>query len=257
MLPFFMINFIKAFKLQKNLIIRFSGQEVRLPLSVRAKINRYWQVLIGCGKPYRRGEIYTIATVHKSKDLIEVIVDKTDYAHYLYSKNIGTFGKYAVRIIHPSALVISCDGKIILGEMGKQTAGSNTFQLCGGGIDNSDLQDTAFNLEHCISKELFEEFGINSTDTTRVAKFEREYVVMDRLNHKITIVYLVLLKEKASEFLKKYKVFALSLSQKKELPEFKRIVIISLKKYSIMRFLQKNAPRCHEHLKPLFEFLLQ
>lgn len=85
------------------------------------------------GKTYRRGEVFTVTDVTEDAESMDVLVEKTDYAHYLYCQNVDMLGEHGVRIIHTAGPIITGDRHIIFGEMGSQTAQAGKYQLCGGG----------------------------------------------------------------------------------------------------------------------------
>ena len=151
--------------LTKQLIVRFSNREVRLPKEIQSKIDAYWDEILASGKSYKRGEVFTVTRKEATEKAINILVEKTDYAHYLYCQNIDTLGEYGVHIIHTASLVDTSDGKTLIGKMGEQTARSGIHQLCGGGIDHADLKEGIFDFEHNIKKELQEELGIDVADT--------------------------------------------------------------------------------------------
>jgi 8-oxo-dGTP pyrophosphatase MutT (NUDIX family) len=241
--------------LTKNLIVRLSGKSVTLPRDIQDAIDAYWESLLQSGKTYTRGEVFTVTKKETFDDRIELLVEKTDYAHYLYCQNIDQLGKYGVHIIHTAALVETCDEKLIFGKMGDQTSRSGIYQLCGGGIDNDDVKGDTFDFEHNIVKELQEELGIDAYDTQRVQSFELAYLKEGGPTDKMTVVYSVKLSETRDEFLQKYALFAKQLQEKKELPEFGEIVVIEKNKQGIEDFLSRKDVKLDEYMRPLFEHL--
>lgn len=242
-------------RLTKKLIVRFSGEQIVLPHDVQEKIDTYWEKLLSSGKSYKRGEVFTVTKKEVFEDRIEILVEKTDYAHYLYSQNIGNLGEYAVHIIHIASLVETSDGKIIFGKMGEQTSRSSVCQLCGGGIDNDDLRGDIFDFEHNIKKELVEELGIDTEDTQRIKSFELAYFKEGGPTDKMTVIYRVILNETSIEFMKRYEDFVLQLEKNGEKPEFGEIIVLDKNKESFTRFLNHPDIKLDEYMKPLFEFI--
>lgn len=76
-----MKNKFKVSFIAKELIVRFSNKQVILPRDIQNKIDTYWDELIESGKNYRRGEVFTVTNKKETDDAIEVLVEKTDYAH--------------------------------------------------------------------------------------------------------------------------------------------------------------------------------
>ena len=160
----------------KEVIVRFSNKDVLLPEIVQSKINSYWQELLDSGKSYKRGEVFTVTHKETAGNTVNILVEKTDYAHYLYCQNKESLDENGVHIIHTAVLVESSDGYFLFGEMGPQTSRHGIVQLCGGGIDNDDLRGEYFDLKHNIIKELQEELNIDVSDTSRVTYFDEAYL---------------------------------------------------------------------------------
>lgn len=241
--------------LTQKLLVRFSGKDITLPLDIQKKINAYWDELMQTGKTYKRGEVFTVTKKERFEDRLEILVEKTDYAHYLYCQDVDSLGEYGVRIIHTASLVDTSDNKTIFGKMAGHTSQSEIYQLCGGGIDNEDLQNETFDFEHNIKKELLEELGIDVRDTDRVRIFEQAYFKEGGLTDKMTVVYQVSLKETAEQFLKSYGVFVENLLVGGESPEFGELVVLEKKKRFLFDFLNKKDIRLDEYVRPLFEYI--
>lgn len=249
-----MKNFIIS-PLTKKLTVRFSNKRVILPLDIQEKINAYWDELIKSGKNYKRGEVFTVTKKEKFEDRIDILVEKTDYAHYLYCQNIENLGDNGVHIIHTAALVETSDEKIIFGKMGNQTSRSGIHQLCGGGIDNDDLRDDIFDLDHNIKKELEEELGIDINDSKRIKSFGLAYFKEGGPTDKMTVTYEVKLHETSELFIKKYNEFVLHLQKNNEQPEFGNIIILDKNKKSFNDFFNQKDIKLDEYMRPLFKYL--
>ncbi|HBI34292.1 MAG TPA: hypothetical protein DEA43_01935 [Candidatus Moranbacteria bacterium] len=249
-----MKNFIIS-PIAKKIIVRFSNKCVILPLDIQDKVDAYWDELIKSGKNYKRGEVFTVTKKEEFEDRIDILVEKTDYAHYLYCQNIDALGENGVHIIHTAALVETSDEKIIFGKMGNQTSRSEIHQLCGGGIDNNDLRDDIFDLNHNIKKELEEELGINIDDSKRIETFGLAYFKEGGPTNKMTVTYKVKLNETSEEFMEKYNEFVLYLKKNNKLPEFGDIIILNKDKKSLNDFFNKNDIRLDEYMRPLFEYI--
>lgn len=242
-------------RLTKKLVVRFSNKEVVLPSDIQDKIDTYWKELLKSGKTYKRGEVFTVTKKEELEDHIEVLVEKTDYAHYLYCQNVDILGDYGVHIIHTAALVDTSDGKTILGVMADHTSRAGIYQLCGGGIDNDDLRGDIFDFDHNIIKELEEELGIDIEDRQRVKAFESAYFKEGGPTDKMTVVYRVVLNEISSDFMKRYADFALQLQKNGEQPEFGKVIALDNDRESFSRFFNQKDIKSDECMKPLFEFI--
>ena len=243
--------------LTKKLIVRFSNKSVILPLDVQKKIDAYWDELFQSGKTYKRGEVFTVTKKESFDDRLEILVEKTDYAHYLYCQNVDTLGEYGVHIIHTAVLVETSDMKTIFGKMGEHTSRSGIYQLCGGGIDNDDLRDGIFDFEHNITKELREELGIDVNDKQRVGTFELAYLKEGGPTDKMTVIYRVVLNETSEKFMEQYDAFVRQLQVSGETEEFGEIVALDRNKISFDNFFNQEGIKLDEYMKPLFEYLAQ
>ena len=79
----------KIFNIQGELTIRYSNQLVSLPDAIQEKIDAYWEEQLSSGKKFKRGEVFTVTNIDVTQSSTEITVSKTDYAHYLYSQNVG------------------------------------------------------------------------------------------------------------------------------------------------------------------------
>lgn len=242
--------------LSKELVVQFSDKTVVLPGEIQEKIDSYWQSLLDSGKSYRRGEVFTVTQVEEKADTIEILVEKSDYAHYLYCQNVDSLAEQGVRIIHTAVVVRTSDNKAIFGEMGLQTARAGIYQMCGGGLELKDLRSDVFDFTNNISDELSEELGIDVSDTLRVKSFVQKYLKRGGPTDKMTVIYEVQLDESEAEFLESYSKFEQELKEKGEDPEFGRILALPLdNKKAIESFFVEHAEKCDEYMKPLFNFI--
>lgn len=210
--------------LTKKLQVHFSRKHVVLPPVIQNKIDAYWNDLIKSGKKYKRGEVFAVTKKEHKKDCLDILVEKTDYAHYLYCQNVGMPGKNGVHIIHTAVLVETSDEKFLFGKMNKQTSRSGIYQLCGGGIDNDDLRDTVFDLSHNIKKELKEELGIDADNSKQIKTFELAYFKEGGPTDKMTAIYKIALRKNSAEFMQEYNKFILQLRKNNEQPEFSDLI---------------------------------
>lgn len=249
------MNSIEISQLNKKLIVRFSNESVELPVEWQEKVDGYWQSLIDSGKTYTRGEVFTVTKNKEKNDAHNILVEKSDYAHYLYCQNIDPdMGGYGIRVIFTSCLVETSDNKTIFGKMGDHTARAGIYQLAGGGVDSSDIKDGIFDFKGNISKELLEEFSVDVHDSGRVSNFDVAYIKQGGETKKIAVVFCVTLNETSEEFLEKYSSFVQMLKQKNENPEFGDIVALEKSKDAIEKFFENNRESCDEYMEPLLKF---
>lgn len=250
---------MKPFKVSpaQEVTVRFSNKEVQLPEEIQSKIDSYWQELLDSGKSYKRGEVFTVTHKEVIENAVNILVEKTDYAHYLYCQNKESLDENGVHIIHTAVLVESSDGYFLFGEMGPQTSRHGIIQLCGGGIDNDDLRGEYFDFKHNITKELQEELAIDVSDTSRVTYFDEAFLKEGGPTDKMTVIFRVVLNDTNAEFLERYNAFVERLKAEGEDPEFGKIIVLKKDKQEITNFFSQENLILDEYMKPLFEKIAQ
>lgn len=231
-----------------NLRITFDGQRVELPSAILARVRRHWSELIRDNPHLYNGEAFTVTDVKEHGGTMTITLAETDYAHYLYSHQVGDLGQYTVRIIHPATLIISNDGRFIFGSMGKHTSRSGLIQCCGGGLDRTDIKDGVVQVAHRVTEELMEELGLDTQDTARVADCYPAYLKSGGPTGKMTTVYVSHIKETAEEFLGKYKKFVQALIQQGEQPEFSELFSIPAQFDPVEKFIKQYGGRLDEYM---------
>jgi len=250
------MNTVTISQLKEEPLVRFSGKNVNLPLKEQSAIDMYWQSLLDSGKSYTRGDVFTITQVEKGVEGLSLLVEKTDYAHYLYCQNIDSdLNGYGISIIFTACLIETLDNKILFGKMGSHTARAGIYQLAGGGIDKTDLIGDHFDLRGNIAKEIFEEVGVDISDINRVKHFSAAYLKQGGIAHKIAVVYRLQLLETSEIFLQQYSLFSDELKKKDELPEFGEIIVLNNNKKDIDLFFVQHENECDEYMEPLFRYV--
>lgn len=239
---------IKMRSIEKAVCIRFDDDRVTLPKAIRQKIDHHWEQLVRDNPRLHNGEVFTVTAVRETDNSIDVRLAETDYAHYLFSHQIGGLGKHTVRIIHSATLVVTTDGKIIFGAMGKHTSRPGVIQCCGGGIDYYDINDGVVDIEHNTVKELAEELGIDAYDKSVVKEFFPAYLKSGGPTEKMTLVYLLRLKLSSAQFLQQYEEFTEKLEDE---PEFGQIFCIDADKESVEHFITQHGEKLNEYMPVL------
>ncbi|HWQ60611.1 MAG TPA: NUDIX hydrolase [Candidatus Fimivivens sp.] len=241
----------------KEPVVRFDGDSVSLPAEVEARVDAYWDGLISSGRPYTRGEVFTVTDSRTEDDTTKLTVERTDYAHYLYSRSVGLPDEFQVRIIHTAVLVETADGMVVIGRMGTHTAKPGTYQLCGGGIDDDDLRGDVFDLGHNTRKELREELGIDADDSDLVRPFAPAFFKEGGKTGAISVVYRVTIADTGEAFRKRYDTFADSLRAAGEKPEFDEIVLFDRGGSELRAFLSREEIVFDEYMVPFFGYLTE
>ncbi|MFE1245281.1 hypothetical protein ACFW35_14215 [Fictibacillus sp. NPDC058756] len=143
----------------KPLSVKLDEIPVELPEPFQDKVENFWSE-INKDNRFTRGEVFHVNTVEESQYFLNVILKRSDYAYYLYSVRNKQIEMERCRVIYSAGLVETADSFFVFGEMGKNTAYPGRLQCVGGGLSVHDLQDSVFNLEKSLLRELHEELGI-------------------------------------------------------------------------------------------------
>ncbi len=241
----------------KEAIVKFDGREISLPGDLQDKIIGHWEVQIESGRKYFNGKVFALSEINRIDEVVEIIVQKTNFAHFLYNRKVDSeLGKYNVYTVFSSALVITKDNKMIVGSMGEHTARAGILQLPGGKLEDGDSdKNNIFDMKHSMQKELIEELGIDSGDNDRVEQI-KFHCIKKGSNGNIVVVYSVKLKETSEEFLQKYNSFTQKLKENGELPEFEKIIHIKQNKKDIEKFIKINEEKLADYMSAVLRSLV-
>ncbi|MEI7749912.1 MAG: hypothetical protein WCJ25_02815 [Candidatus Moraniibacteriota bacterium] len=242
------------FPLEKRLEVVFTGKKFVLPTGLQDTIDAYWNGLIADGNGYTRGEVFTISDIEETEDVTTVIVELSDYAHYLYTRRVGLPGEYACKNLHTSCLFETSDGMLVFGRMGKQTSVPGNIQCVGGGLDKDDVRGVVIDLEHNIRKELQEEVGIDVGDS--VSDFGVGYLRYDSRVHSIAAIFILKLSVSSRELSDHYGEFEAKLKDDGEQPEFESLIYVSKDKMEIDALYAKEGRHFDHYLMPLLEVVV-
>ncbi len=239
---------IKIKKIEEEPVVTFGGKLVLLPIDLQKKVDYYWDRLLKSKGDYFNGKVFMIEEVKKEGENVKIITRQTDYAHFLYSRNVDRdLGEFNVRVITSGNLVLLRDDKIVLGYMGEHTAEAGTYQMPGGTLDISDLEGSLFNMKKSAERELYEEIGVDISDNSRV-DYQEVMLLKSGGNQDIKIVYKVKLKDSEEEFLSNYKKFAQSLKKQGMRTEFSKVVTLPINEKNIKEFIKDNKYIIPEYL---------
>jgi 8-oxo-dGTP pyrophosphatase MutT (NUDIX family) len=163
---------IALYRFNDNVKVNYTGRRVVLPSQYAADCETHWRSLMKAGRKHFRGDVFTISEEVIGSDGIVLSAELTDYAHFIYTIHRRSFGRYGCRIIYASTLIVTSDGKFVIGIMGKDTFAPGKLQLVGGGVDQGDIAGHQIDLNRCIKKEIAEEVGIDVGNTSVVKSFE-------------------------------------------------------------------------------------
>lgn len=206
----------------KSIQVTVDREELLLPYSLQESINTYWDSLI-VEKPHlTRGEIFSISHMSLSEEELKITLQKTDYAHFLFSKHLSTDHKYKCRGVVANGVILTKDRYFVIGEMNTCTSTPGRLQFVAGGIETSDLQgDTV--MFGSLLREIQEEIGLDLTDSKLVSRVTPKYIVQWQ---SIALVYLIELSIDSHQLKLHYANFESTILSQGITPEFSSIVFV-------------------------------
>lgn len=215
----------KIVKVDKTVILRYEDREIDLPIGIKENIKEFWNNAIKENPNLYNGQDYVVETVNETKDKIEMLVVKSNYAHYLYDERIGIKEKQ-YRCCSPwgGILLLTKDNYFVIGEMNKTMSMPFCLQLPGGGIDKTDIKNGEINIIANINREVKEELNID----TKNIDYKLEFIEYpDETRNAYGFIALTKInqsKEELEEHFKEHKEYLIE--NKLEL-EFSRLVFLN------------------------------
>ena len=152
-------------KINKPIILKFEDREIKLSNEIKENIEKFWNNAIKENPHLYNGQDYVVETINETQEKIEIIIIKSNYAHYLYNERIGIQEeKYRCCSPWGGILLLTKDDYFIIGEMDKTTSMPYCLQISGGGIDVKDIENGIININSTIKRELKEELNLNLDD---------------------------------------------------------------------------------------------
>jgi 8-oxo-dGTP pyrophosphatase MutT (NUDIX family) len=237
--------------------ITFAGdQAAALPADIRQKVDDYWLALTQANPRLHNGEVFTVTSITEDGASIHITLAETNYAHYLYSQQVGGLGKYQVRVIHPVTLVLSKDDKLIFGRMADHTSLAGSIECCGGGIDHDDVEGGVVHIDRTAAKELAEELGIDVNDKTQVTNFEPKFLKTGGPTDKMTVIFTARLDRTGSEFIEQYDEFVKQLKATNQEAEFSEIFCLDRDAQSVKAFMSQHPGQLGEYFPALLNEII-
>lgn len=230
----------KIERINKPIILKFEDREINLPIKLKHSIDEFWTEATKKNQNLYNGQDYVVETVKENNEKIEMIVIKSNYAHYLYDERIGIKEKeYKCNVPWGGIILETKDNYLVLGEMDKTTSVPYFLQIPGGGIDKKDIYEGIININQTIKRELKEEINLNLEDIDYKIKYIE---VPDKARHAygfIAIGKLVKTKEELQKHFEEYKKF---LIQNNLEIEFNKLVFLD-KNNAIKEFDRLENPK--------------
>ncbi|KRN31177.1 NUDIX hydrolase [Liquorilactobacillus mali] len=244
------MNNLKIQKVKKKISVTYSGTSTILSVENQRKITSNWNS-INRKKRYFNGDIYTVNRICSTQNEIIFSVNKTDYAHYLYS-NSHNLQEEDCKIIFTSVVLLTNDNKIILGKMGTSTSSPGRIQCIGGNIDANDLEENKFNLRNSICREINEEIGISVPKN----KLTPAYLKTDSYMKYTAIIFWINLDKSWTDIKNLFQRHTNALSNMNRLPELQNLLPVNLNEESISDFCKENKNHLVDYLPPLLNTIV-
>lgn len=207
-------------------------KRMNLPQNLREKIDIFWNEQVVKNPNLFNGEVWNVTKMEENKDDIILIIEKTDYAHYLYDERHGIEEKYACHNLSGGTYIITKDGYAVVGELDDTTSYPRMMQVSGGGIDEKvDLVNGEFDLIKTAKRELKEELNLELDNKEQIEKYNFEYIeVPEGKRHSYCVIlkaYSLFTKDQLEEHFKKYYKYLGEIAGEKE---FKKLHFLKLGK---------------------------
>jgi len=231
--------------------VKYDSMPFELPEKIKGKHEHFWNEQLEINPHFRNGEVFTIKSICRDSEELQITVAKTDYKHYLYT--IRHEEKvFPCKVIFTCVAVITQDNYIAFGKMNKHTSTPGRLQFTGGGLDESDLNGALFNLEKSIEKELIEEMGL-SINSSYTKSFRPMFVKHGGLNDFWAVVFELNVNFTSNELQVILEKHNQNIMEKGEHPEFSEFLLVALDKESVHSFIQNDLSLKEEYLEPILK----
>lgn len=234
----------------------YSDEFVNLPNDIKTEIKNNWENLLSIGKNYTNGELFTVDTIKYEKGILDFNVKKTNYAHYLYSIKNNFNGYYLCRSIASNILPITFDNYFVLATMSKNTSLANKIKFVGGALSEEDRSVNTLNPLKCITRETYEELGLNISDNRNVLNIKPKYFITRKNLSFINTLFIANLNITAKDLLRLFNNYQLNLNNLNEESELSSLVFIKNDREEIKNFMIKYKDRLIDYLKEVFLVLI-
>lgn len=224
-----------------NINVYYNNEKVILPKDYSDGIENHWNSLLQSGKKFFRGDSYTITKVETNDNRVDIYVQLTDYAHFLYTLHKNTYTEHDCRVIYTSVLIETSDKKFVLGEMNVGTAFPHKLQFIGGGIDKSDINGNLLDLRHNIEKEIFEELGIDIKNKNIVKELRPRFLKSGGDNNFLSAIFKMDLLIDENQFRDMFNNYNQRLISQGEEPEIKSLIFIQADEKSVKAFINVDT----------------
>lgn len=231
-----------------QVIVAYDSSPLLLPSTIREQHQQYWDEQVKLNPNLRNGEVFTITEISETEEELQVTVKKTDYKHYLYTIRHENCA-FPCKVIFTCVAVITNDHHLAFGRMSQHTSTPGRLQFTGGGLDESDLNGSVFDLMKNIGKELKEEMGIQ-IESPYIKSFRPKFVKNKGTYDFWALMFEIVVDLSAQQLHELFELHNQSLKEKGEEPEFEEFVFVSLDSESVESFIQNDVSWKEDYLNP-------
>lgn len=217
---------------------------IKLPKELKEKIIKNFEKMKKDGANIWNGEVICVDKCNVSKESVEIICNKSDYAHYLYGERIGLPVCYECKNLSGGCLLETIDNYYIIGELDNNTSYPTMLQVTGGGVDFVDIVGERIVIENTICREAKEELNIDLKDKKLIFdnKLSYMYIADKEEQPGVQVFSKAKINMTKEEFKKHYEEYYKYLKDNNLEIEFKKVHF--LKKDCAVEELSKlNNPR--------------
>ena len=234
----------------------YDKTHVKLSDEFSRDINKYWKELIDSGKKYENGEIFTVNDISVDRDgMLKFALNKTNYAHYLYSQKNNFEGDYVCRSIATNVLPITTDNKYVLGTMSNSTSLSNKIKFIGGSMSEDDFVQNRLETLKCAKREVMEEIGLDLNDKESVLSYEPIYFITRKNLSFINVLYLVHLNISSDQMRSNFENYKSHLIENDMEVELDSIELVENDLESNKAFITNNRNNLIDYMESVFNVI--
>lgn len=211
----------------------------------RAKIETYWRQAFA-SRGLWRGEVFRILCENRTASTWSVVLEATDYAHFIFGLDHNVVGSEACRVLYAAGVVVTDDNYCVIGKAGPKTASPGRLQLVSGGLIGPDLAEAERCFVHCLERELWEEVGLTAADLCSWGPLYRA----EESNGFVAVIYTVRTSLKFLEVCQRFDSLAGI-----ESSEFRTLLGVRLEKSAVDSFFCSKVPKV-SYLDELIKILL-
>ena len=235
----------------KEIQASFRDEFIELPHELKQKIKENFEYIKKTGAEIWNGEIFCISKCKIKDKEVEIICNKSDYAHYMYGEKIGLSREYECRNLSAGCLVETIDGYYLIGELDNSTSFPNVLQVTGDNIDKKDIIEEKIHIEQTILREAKEELNINLKNS----RISYMYITEENEQPGIQIFSKAIINMTAEDMNNHFKKYYKHLKENNLEIEFKKLHF--LKKEKAIEILEKLDNPKRSYLIPLIQLDLK